>query len=209
MRFVAFYQKTEGVSVVYKFIKRVSDILFSILLLIVLSPLLGGIMLVLTVTTRGKPIFKQQRAGRLNRPFYMYKFRTMHHDAPPHRPTADFEDANRYITRFGHFLRNTSFDELPQLWNVLKGDMSFIGPRPVILAEVTLLRERQKRGADTVRPGLSGISQLHGRDFLDVAHKARYDAYYAAHYSFWLDVRLFFRTIYYVATRRGVKLPKS
>lgn len=189
----------------YPYIKRVSDIVFSALLLLLLSPLLLVIILVLTVTTKGKPLFRQQRAGRFSKPFFIYKFRTMQVDAPPHMPTMDFGDANRYITKFGHFLRNTSFDELPQLWNVLRGDMSFIGPRPVILAEATLLRERQKRGADKVLPGLSGIAQLHGRDTVDIDHKARYDAYYAAHVSFCMDVRLVFLTIKRVITRRDIQ----
>lgn len=188
-----------------RFFKRASDIVCAIGLLLVLSPLLLFIMLVLTVTTRGKPLFKQQRAGRLSRPFYIYKFRTMHIDAPPHMPTSDLEDANRYITRFGHFLRSTSFDELPQLWNILKGDMSFIGPRPVILAEAELLRERQKRGADLVLPGLTGIAQLHGRDLVDKEHKARYDAYYAARCTPWMDLRLAVLTIGCVLTRRGIR----
>ncbi len=161
----------------YRYVKRGSDIVFSVVLMMVLSPLLLTVMLVLAVTTHGKPIFKQQRAGKSGKPFYIYKFRTMQMDAPPHMPTSDFDDANRYITRFGHFLRRTSIDELPQLWNVLKGDMSFIGPRPVILAEVELLRQRQKRGADKVLPGITGIAQLHGRDLVDLEHKARYDTY--------------------------------
>jgi len=189
----------------YSTVKRLSDIVFSVLFLCLLSPLLLFIYIVLLFTTRGRPLFRQQRAGRFNKPFYVYKFRTMQIDAPPQMPTMNFDDANRYITRFGHFLRNTSLDELPQLWNVLKGDMSFIGPRPVILAEVSLLRERQKRGADQVRPGLSGIAQLHGRDYLDLEHKARYDAYYASHYNAWLDLRLCFFTVRYVLCRRGIK----
>ncbi len=189
----------------YRYVKRASDIVFSVLLLIILSPLLLTVMLVLAVTTHGKPIFKQQRAGKLGKPFYIYKFRTMRIDAPPHMPTSDFEDANRYITKFGHFLRRTSIDELPQLWNVLKGDMSFIGPRPVILAEVELLRQRQKRGADNVLPGITGIAQLHGRDLVDLEHKARYDTYYANHLSLWMDVRLIFLTIVCVLRRYGIR----
>ncbi len=189
----------------YASVKRLSDIVFSLLLLIVLSPLLLAVILVLTVTTRGKPIFKQQRAGRLGKPFYVYKFRTMQVDAPPQMPTMDFENANCYITKFGHFLRNTSIDELPQLWNVLKGDMSFIGPRPVILAEVELLRQRQKRGADRVLPGITGVAQLHGRDLVDIEHKARYDAYYASHVNAWLDIRIVFLTIICVLSRSGIR----
>lgn len=189
----------------YRYVKRFSDIVFSVLLLIVLSPLLLTVMLVLAVTTHGKPIFKQQRAGKLSKPFYIYKFRTMQIDAPPHMPTSNFEDANRYITKFGHFLRITSIDELPQLWNVLKGDMSFIGPRPVILAEADLLRQRQKCGADKVLPGITGIAQLHGRDLVDTAHKARYDAYYANHLHLWMDIRLVFLTVVCVIRRYGIR----
>ena len=188
----------------YRYVKRLFDIFFSIVLLMVLSPLLLTVMLVLTVTTHGKPIFKQQRAGKFSKPFYIYKFRTMQLDAPPHMPTGDFADANRYITRFGQFLRLTSIDELPQLWNVLKGDMSFIGPRPVILAEADLLRQRQKRGADRILPGITGIAQLHGRDLVDVEHKARYDAYYANHLSLWMDIRLVFLTVVCVLRRYGI-----
>jgi len=189
----------------YGYIKRALDILFSLLLLVILSPLLLAVMLVLTVTTRGKPLFKQQRAGKYSKPFYIYKFRTMQLDAPPHMPTGDFDNANLYITKFGHFLRNTSIDELPQLWNILKGDMSFIGPRPVILAEAELLRQRQKRGADRILPGLTGVAQLHGRDLVDIEHKARYDAYYANHCTLWMDIRIVFFTIICVLTRRGIR----
>ncbi len=189
----------------YEIIKRALDIIFSVFLLIVLSPLLLVVILVLTVTTHGKPIFKQQRAGKMNKPFYIYKFRTMQVEAPPHMPTSDFSDANCYITKVGHFLRNTSIDELPQLWNILKGDMSFIGPRPVILNEAALLRERQKRGADRVLPGLTGVAQLHGRDLVDMEHKARYDAYYAKHCRFTLDARITIFTVICVLTRRGIR----
>ena len=193
----------------YKIVKRALDIVFSLLLLLVLSPLLLTVMLVLAVTTHGKPIFKQQRAGRYNRPFYIYKFRTMQVDAPPHMPTKDFSNANCYITKVGHFLRNTSIDELPQLWNILKGDMSFIGPRPVILGEAELLRERQKHGADLILPGLTGIAQIHGRDLVDIRHKARYDAYYAKHIGFWMDVRITVGTVVCVCTRRGIREGKD
>ena len=189
----------------YHYAKRAFDVVFSVLLLFVLSPLLLTVMLVLAVTTRGRPMFRQQRAGKLGKPFYIYKFRTMQIDAPPHMPTPEFGDADRYITKFGHFLRLTSIDELPQLWNVLKGDMSFIGPRPVILAEAELLRQRQKRGADKVLPGITGIAQLHGRDLVDMEHKARYDAYYANHMTLWMDVRLVFLTVVCVLRRYGIR----
>ncbi|MGN0171864.1 MAG: sugar transferase [Acutalibacteraceae bacterium] len=189
----------------YGYIKRGLDIVLSLLSLIVLSPLLLIVMLVLTVTTRGKPIFKQERAGRFSRPFYVYKFRTMYTDAPPNMPTMVFTDANRYITPIGHFLRNTSIDELPQLWNVLKGDMSFIGPRPVVFNETELLRQRQKLHADLVRPGITGLAQVRGRDEVDTAHKARYDAYYIQHFSFWLDFKILILTVVCVFTRRGIR----
>ena len=193
----------------YKIVKRALDIVFSLFLLLILSPLLLTVMLVLAVTTHGKPIFKQQRAGRYSRPFYIYKFRTMQVDAPPQMPTKDFTNANCYITKFGHLLRNTSIDELPQLWNILKGDMSFIGPRPVILGEAELLRERQKHGADRILPGLTGIAQIHGRDLVDIKHKARYDAYYAKRIGLWMDIRILFGTVVCVFTRRGIHEGKT
>ncbi|MBQ9414392.1 MAG: sugar transferase [Clostridia bacterium] len=188
----------------YWYVKRALDIVLSLFLLILLSPLLLGIYLILAVTTKGQPIFRQQRAGRFSHPFYMYKFRTMYPDAPPNMPTMDFKDANRYVTPFGHLLRYTSLDELPQLWNILKGDMSFIGPRPVVLAEVELLLKRKRLRADQVRPGLTGLAQVRGRDDVDIQHKARYDAYYIDHFSFWLDVKILIQTVFCLVTHRGL-----
>ena len=124
--------------------------------------------------------------------------------APKNVATKNFEMSHRYITSFGKFLRQTSLDELPQLFNVLKGDMSFVGPRPVIPAEKALLTLRHQWKADTVRPGITGLAQIRGRDTLDVLSKARYDAEYACHYSFWLDVYILFSTVKCVIRREGI-----
>lgn len=134
-----------------RFWKRFFDIFASALLLVVLSPLFLVIMLAISADSAGGVIFKQKRAGLYSRPFTLYKFRTMYRSAPRDVATAELMEADRYITPVGRFLRQTSLDELPQLWNVLKGDMSFVGPRPVVLTEQTLLDLRAQWEADRVR----------------------------------------------------------
>ena len=173
-----------------RFWKRFFDIFASALLLVVLSPLFLVIMLAISADSAGGVIFKQKRAGLYSRPFTLYKFRTMYRSAPRDVATAELMEADRYITPVGRFLRQTSLDELPQLWNVLKGDMSFVGPRPVVLTEQTLLDLRAQWEADRVRPGITGLAQIKGRDELPIYRKALYDRYYARHLSFRLDWRI-------------------
>ncbi len=177
----------------------------SLLLLIVLLPVFLLIMLLIAVDSSGNVIFIQIRAGKYSKPFRMYKFRTMHLAAPPNTATNALVGAAAYITPVGRFLRRTSLDELPQLWNILKGDMSFIGPRPVVLTETALLSMRRALGADRVRPGITGLAQVRGRDTVTVAHKARYDAYYARHASWRLDMRIALDTLRCVATGEGIQ----
>ena len=145
-----------------RFWKRFFDIFASALLLVVLSPLFLVIMLAISADSAGGVIFKQKRAGLYSRPFTLYKFRTMYRSAPRDVATAELMEADRYITPVGRFLRQTSLDELPQLWNVLKGDMSFVGPRPVVLTEQTLLDLRAQWEADRVKPGITGLAQIKG-----------------------------------------------
>lgn len=135
----------------------------------------------------------------------MLKFRSMRAAAPPDVATNDLADAGRYITPVGRFLRRTSLDELPQLWNILKGDMSFIGPRPVVLTETELLARRRRLGADLVRPGITGLAQVRGRDTVSIQHKARYDAYYARRMSLGLDGRIVLETLRCVVTGEGIR----
>ena len=188
-----------------RFWKRFFDIFASALLLVVLSPLFLVIMLAISADSAGGVIFKQKRAGLYSRPFTLYKFRTMYRSAPRDVPTAELMEADRYITPVGRFLRQTSLDELPQLWNVLKGDMSFVGPRPVVLTEQTLLDLRAQWEADRVRPGITGLAQIKGRDELPIYRKALYDRYYARHLSFRLDWRILRYTVRYVLKREGIR----
>lgn len=185
--------------------KRLLDILISLALFLLLLPLFLLIMLAIAVDSPGDIIFMQKRAGLYIRPFTMLKFRSMRAAAPPDVATNDLADAGRYITPVGRFLRRTSLDELPQLWNILKGDMSFIGPRPVVLTETELLARRRRLGADLVRPGITGLAQVRGRDTVSIQHKARYDAYYARRMSLGLDGRIVLETLRCVVTGEGIR----
>ncbi len=184
-------------------VKRVLDVVFSLILLIVLLPIELAVAVVSAIDTKSSPLFIQTRMGRNNRPFKCLKFRTMSADAPQNVATRDLE-AQKYISRTGGILRKLSLDELPQLWNILKGDMSFVGPRPIVLTEEELLRLRRLHGADTVRPGLTGWAQIHGRDNVRVAQKAFMDGYYARHATFVMDLKILVKTVKYVLTSEGV-----
>ncbi len=175
------------------------------ILLILFLPLFVIIMIAIALDSPGNVIFIQKRAGKYSRPFSIFKFRTMSIAAPPNVATKELAGAHTYITRVGGFLRKTSLDELPQLWNILKGDMSFVGPRPVVLTETELLLLRRKLGADLIRPGITGLAQVRGRDTVTIRHKARYDAYYARHASFRLDLRVIADTVLCVLTADGIQ----
>ena len=185
--------------------KRLFDILVSLVLFLLLLPLFLLIMLAIAVDSPGDIIFMQKRAGIYSKPFTMLKFRSMRASAPPDVATNELADAGRYITPVGRFLRRTSLDELPQLWNILKGDMSFIGPRPVVLTETELLALRRRLGADRVRPGITGLAQVRGRDTVSLQHKARYDAYYVRRMSPGLDWRIMLDTLRCVITGEGIQ----
>lgn len=185
--------------------KRIFDITASAFLILVFSPAFLLIMLAISADSSGKVIFKQKRAGLYGKPFIFYKFRTMLPGAPRDVATADLFQAHRYITPVGRFLRQTSLDELPQLFNVLKGDMSFVGPRPVVLTERHLLELRRRWGADRVRPGITGLAQIRGRDQVPYRRKALYDRYYARHLSPWLDGKILWVTVRYVLKREGIR----
>ncbi|MBR5540382.1 MAG: sugar transferase [Clostridia bacterium] len=185
--------------------KRVLDIVLSLLLLVVLAPVLAIVALIIHIDSDGPVIFRQVRSGRNGRLFVIYKFRTMLTAAPANIATAQLQLPHRYITPVGRFLRQTSLDELPQLFNVLKGDMSFVGPRPVIPTEQYLLRLRRRYGADAVRPGITGLAQIRGRDELAPRIKAQYDAEYAANCTWLLDCYIFVSTLRYVLRREGIR----
>ena len=180
----------------YNRCKRAMDFFFSLLLMVpgaVPSCVIG---ILVTISSRGPAIFSQERIGRNGKPFKCYKFRTMRNNAPHNCATPDLEDADKYITPLGKVLRKTSLDELPQLFNVVKGDMSFIGPRPLIPEESDIHEERMKRGVYLLRPGISGLAQINGRDRLDADTKVKYDEEYLHNISFRLDAKIVFGTFF-------------
>ena len=179
----------------YTALKRGLDIVGALTLLFLLSPLLIGVTIALKAAPEHRALFCQRRSGRYGRPFVIFKFRTMRSDTPPEMAFRDLPDADRRITPIGRWLRRTSIDELPQLWNILKGDMSFIGPRPVVYSEIALLHERARLGADTCRPGLTGLSQVKGRATLGWREKAWYDALYCRYQGWRLDGWILLQTV--------------
>lgn len=189
-----------------KYIKRVLDIVISLTALIVLSPVLLLIALLIKLESKGPVIFKQKRFGKNREFFEILKFRSMRTDAPKDVPTNDLKGAQSYITPLGAVLRKTSLDELPQLWNILKGDMSLIGPRPALWNQDDLMELRDQYGASMIRPGLSGWAQVNGRDYLsrDLDKKARRDGEYANNISFAFDLKCFLLTIVKVFNRQGI-----
>ena len=187
-----------------KYGKRALDFILSLGGIVCLSWLLLALAAAIKLDSPGPVFFKQKRVGIHKTHFEIYKFRTMRSDTPHDMPTHLLTDPDRYITRVGRFLRRTSLDELPQLWNILKGDMAVIGPRPALWNQYDLLEERDKYGANDVRPGLTGLAQIHGRDELEIPVKAKLDGEYAADITFRGDVKLFFGTIGAVVRRDGV-----
>ena len=185
-------------------IKRLLAVILSLCGMIVLSPLLLILCVAIKMDSPGPVLFKQKRVGIHKRYFNILKFRTMRIDTPHDMPTHMLANPDQYITKVGLFLRKTSLDELPQLWNIFVGDMAVIGPRPALWNQFDLLEERDKYGANDVRPGLTGWAQIHGRDELEIADKARLDGYYVEHLSFWMDVKCFFGTIKAVLDHDGV-----
>lgn len=180
---------------IYVVFKRFFDILFSFLAVLFLSPLLLFLTIVIRLTSKGSVIFEQERIGQFGKIIKIYKFRTMKSRAPKSKATKDFDNAKEYITKFGKFLRATSLDELPQLLNVLKGDMSIIGPRPLILDEVFIHKLREKNDIYLIKPGITGLAQVNGRDFLDAQDKVDFDKKYLHNMSLKLDLLIFVKSI--------------
>ena len=179
----------------YPYCKRLLDILAALTCGVLLLPLLLILIVLIRLDSPGRAVFTQKRVGRGKRTFLLYKFRTMRIDTPHDVPTHLLADPQRYITRAGRFLRKTSLDELPQLWNVLIGDMSFVGPRPALWNQFDLIELRDACGANSVRPGLTGLAQVSGRDELPIDVKAAYDGEYVRSLSFLLDVKCVLRTL--------------
>lgn len=184
--------------------KRKIDLILSLLGLIILSPLFIGIMIAIKLESKGPVFFKQKRIGLHQSHFNILKFRTMRIDAPKDTPTHLLNNPNQYITKIGKFLRKTSLDELPQIINILKGEMSIIGPRPALWNQYDLIEEREKYGANDILPGLTGWAQINGRDELPIKLKSKLDGEYVNNISFAMDLRCFIITIFSVIRSKGV-----
>jgi len=188
----------------YKYIKRIIDVMLSLMGIILFSPVFLILIIAIKLDSKGPILFKQKRVGIHKSYFYILKFRTMRIDTPKDTPTHLLENPEQWITRVGKFLRKTSLDELPQIWNILVGEMSIIGPRPALWNQYDLIEERDKYGANDIRPGLTGWAQINGRDELPIDIKASLDGEYVANMSFIMDCKCFFDTIVSVLKRDGV-----
>lgn len=184
--------------------KRALDVVLSAGGIVVLSPLLLALTAAIKLDSPGPVFFRQKRVGKGKTHFEILKFRTMRIDTPHDVPTHMLQNPDQWITRVGRFLRRTSLDELPQIFNIFVGQMSVIGPRPALWNQYDLLAERDKYGANDIRPGLTGWAQINGRDELPIEVKARYDGEYVRRLSFGFDVRCFFGTIFSVLRSDGV-----
>lgn len=188
----------------YKYFKRIFDFLISLIALIILSPLFIIIAIWIKTNSPGPVFFKQKRVGKNKDLFEIYKFRSMRNDTPSDMATHLLNDPDAFITSSGKFLRKTSLDELPQLINIIKGDMAIIGPRPALWNQYDLIEERDKYGANDIRPGLTGWAQINGRDELEIPIKAKLDGDYVKNISFHFDLKCFFGTISSVLKSDGV-----
>lgn len=182
-------------SIYSRYIKRLIDIVMSLVALVLLATPMLLIAILIKLTSKGRIIFKQKRIGRNNNLFTIYKFRTMSTDAPHDSSPYEFHDAHKYITKIGRALRKTSLDELPQLFNIIKGDMSLVGPRPAGINDIERTELRTKLNVHTIRPGLTGWAQVNGRDSISEARKAELDAEYLNNMSIFFDIKCALRTI--------------
>jgi lipopolysaccharide/colanic/teichoic acid biosynthesis glycosyltransferase/glycosyltransferase involved in cell wall biosynthesis len=186
-------------------LKRPLDFMISFLAVLFLAPLLLILCVWIKLDSPGPVFFRQKRIGIHKSHFDILKFRTMRTDTPKDMPTHLLENPELYITKAGKFLRKTSLDELPQLFNILKGDMSIVGPRPALWNQYDLIKERDRYGANDIMPGLTGWAQIHGRDTISIREKAELDGYYVEHGSLWLDIRCVLMTALSVLRHEGVQ----
>lgn len=191
-------------SVYAKYGKRVLDLLLALLGAAVLAVPLLVVALIIFMDDPGPVLFKQKRIGIHKSTFQCYKFRSMKMSTPHDVPTHLLENPEQYITKFGKFMRKMSIDELPQIWNILKGEMAIVGPRPALWNQEDLIAERDKYGANDVRPGLTGWAQINGRDELEIPEKARYDGEYIKQMSFGFDCKCVIGTVFSVLRHDGV-----
>ena len=188
----------------YWILKRIADRALALIVLVFLSPVLLLLCLAIRIDTPGPILFKQKRVGLKKAHFNILKFRTMRIDTPKDTPTHLLANPDQWITSVGKFLRKTSLDELPQLINILKGEMSFIGPRPALWNQYDLIAERDRYGANDIYPGLTGWAQINGRDELPIDVKAKLDGDYVKQIGLIMDLKCFFGTIFSVIKHEGV-----
>lgn len=188
----------------YLTFKRLIDIILSLLGLIILSPVFLVIIIAIKLDSKGPVFFKQKRVGIHKSYFYILKFRTMRIDTPQDIPTHLLGDPDQWITKVGKFLRKTSLDELPQIWNIFIGQMSVVGPRPALWNQYDLIEERDKYGANDVPVGLTGWAQINGRDELPIEVKAKLDGEYAENIGLKMDMKCFFGSIVSVLKSDGI-----
>ena len=179
-----------------KYVKRGLDLILSFGGLVVLSPVMGAIALAIKIEDPGPVLFTQKRIGKNKQYFKLHKFRSMRMDTPHDVPTHQLENPDQYITKVGKFIRAHSLDELPQIWDIFMGSMSAIGPRPALWNQELLSAERDKYGANDVKPGLTGWAQINGRDELEIVDKARLDGEYVKKLSFKMDAKCFFGSLH-------------
>lgn len=188
----------------YKIVKRILDFIASLIGLIILSPAFLILAILIKADSKGPVFFTQKRVGKNKKIFNMYKFRTMRTDTPHDMPTHLLSNPEAYITKTGRFLRKSSLDELPQLLNIISGDMSVVGPRPALWNQDDLVAERDRYGANDIRPGLTGWAQINGRDELEIDVKAAFDGEYVKKMSLLFDIRCIIKTALKVIKHDGV-----
>lgn len=189
---------------VYSFFKRVFDLVCSLIAIIVFSLPMLIVAIAIKLDSKGPVFFKQDRVGQNKKIFKILKFRSMFTDTDPNAPTHQLGNAKSHITKVGKFIRKTSIDELPQLFNIFVGQMSVVGPRPALWNQYDLIEERDKYFANDVKPGLTGLAQISGRDELEIPVKAKIDGEYVKKRGFFYDIGLIFKTVFSVFKSEGV-----
>lgn len=190
---------------VYPIVKRVMDFILSLIGMIILLPIFIILALIIKLDSKGPVLFKQKRIGKNKKEFYILKFRTMRTDTPKDMPTHMLKNPDMFITKVGRVLRKTSLDELPQIINILKGDMSIVGPRPALWNQYDLIEERDIYGANDIYPGLTGWAQVNGRDELPINIKASFDREYVERMCLIFDMKVILDTIFSVLKSEGIK----
>lgn len=189
---------------VYTFIKRLFDIFASFISIILLALPMLIVAIAIKCDSKGPVLFKQDRIGKNKKIFKILKFRSMYIDTDPNAPTHLLKNASSHITKVGKFIRKTSLDELPQIFNIFVGQMTFIGPRPALWNQDDLVAERDKYHANDVVPGVTGLAQVNGRDAIEIPVKAKFDGIYVEKRSLWFDFKILIKTVLYVFCRKGV-----